>query len=60
VETSTPLDFRNLVLRFEKIKEGYAQAKTVDEKQQLLARLLELARQAEEQVAELRSEIDRG
>jgi hypothetical protein len=40
-------------------KERYAQAKTPDEKQQLLARLLEVVRQAEEQVAQLRSEIDR-
>jgi hypothetical protein len=53
------LDFRNLVLRFEETKERYAQAKTPDEKQQLLARLLEVVRQAEEQVAQLRSEIDR-
>jgi len=40
------LDFRNLVLRFEEIKEGYVQAKTPEEKRQLLARLLEVVRQA--------------
>jgi hypothetical protein len=54
-----PLDFRNLVLRFEEIKEGYARAKTPEEKRELLARVSELLRQAEEQVAPLRSEIDR-
>jgi hypothetical protein len=53
------LDFQNLVLRFEEIKEGYAQAKTPEEKRELLASLLEVVRQAEEQVAQLRSEIDR-
>jgi hypothetical protein len=54
-----PLDFRNLVLRFEEIKEGYARAKTPEEKRELLARVSELLRQAEEQVAPLQSEIDR-
>ena len=54
-----PLDFRNLVLRFEEIKEGYARAKTPEEKRELLALVSELLRQAEEQVAQLRSEIDR-
>jgi len=54
-----PLDFRNLVLRFEEIKEGYARAKTPEEKRELLARVSELLRQAAEQVAPLQSEIDR-
>jgi hypothetical protein len=36
------LDFQNLVLRFEEIKEGYAQAKTPEEKRELLASLLEV------------------
>ena len=54
-----PLDFRNLVLRFEEIREGYARAKTPEEKRELLARLSEVLRQAEEQVAPLRPEIDR-
>jgi signal transduction histidine kinase len=35
-----------LVLRFEEIKEGYARAKTPEEKQELLARLWEVVRQA--------------
>ena len=54
-----PLDFKNLVLCFEEIKEGYARAKTLEEKRELLARLSEVLRQAEEQIAPLRSEIDR-
>jgi hypothetical protein len=53
------IDFRNLVLRFEEIKAGYPRAKTPEEKRQLLARLWEVVRQAEEQVAQLRSAIDR-
>ena len=45
-----PLDLRNLLLRFEEIKDGYARAKTIEEKRELLARLSEVLRQAEEQV----------
>ena len=59
MRTPTPLDFQNLVLRFEEIKQGYARAKTLEEKRELLARLSEVLRQAEEQIAPLRSEIDR-
>jgi hypothetical protein len=58
-EEPMSLDYRNLVLRFEEIKESYAQAKTLEEKRELLALARELVRQADEQVAQLRSEIDR-
>ena len=51
----TPFDFRNLVLRFEEIKQGYARAKTLEEKRELLARLSEVLRQAETEIDRLNS-----
>jgi hypothetical protein len=50
---------QNLGLRFQEIKEAYAQAKTVEEKQELLALAWEIVRQAEEQAEQLKSEIQR-
>jgi hypothetical protein len=50
-----PFDFRNLVLRFEEIKQGYARAKTLEEKRELLARLSEVLRQAETEIDRLNS-----
>jgi hypothetical protein len=50
-----PLDFQNLVLRFAEIKEGYARAKTLEEKRELLARLSEVLRQAETEIDRLNS-----
>jgi len=52
-------DYQNLYFRFQEIKEAYAQAKSVEEKQELLALALEIARQAEEQAEQLKSEIQR-
>jgi hypothetical protein len=52
-------DYQNLGLRFQEIKEAYAQAKTVEEKQELLALAWEIVRQAEEQAEQLKSEIQR-
>jgi hypothetical protein len=52
-------DNQDLGLRFQEIKEAYAQAKTVEEKQELLALALEILRQAEEHAEQLKSEIQR-
>ena len=52
-------DYQNLYLRFQEIKEAFAQAKTVEEKQELLALAWEIVRQAEEQAEQLKSEIQR-
>jgi len=52
-------EYQNLGLRFQEIKEAYAQAKTLEEKRELLALAWELVRQAEEQAAQLKSEIQR-
>jgi hypothetical protein len=52
-------DYQNLGLRFQEIKEAYAQAKTVEQKQELLALAWEIVRQAEEQAEQLKSEIQR-
>jgi hypothetical protein len=52
-------DSQNLYLRFQEIKEAYAQAKTLEEKHELLALALEVLRQAEEQAEQLKSEIQR-
>jgi predicted RNase H-like HicB family nuclease len=52
-------DYQNLYFRFQEIKEAYAQAKTLEEKHELLALALEILRQAEEQAEQLRSEIQR-
>jgi predicted RNase H-like HicB family nuclease len=52
-------EYQNLGLRFQEIKEAYAQAKTVEEKRELLALAWEIVRQAEEQAAQLESEIQR-
>jgi hypothetical protein len=52
-------DYQNLGLRFREIKEAFAQAKTVEEKQELLALAWEIVRQAEEQAEQLKSEIQR-
>jgi hypothetical protein len=52
-------DYQDLGLRFQEIKEAYAQAKTVEEKQELLALAWEIARQAEEKLEQLKSEIQR-
>lgn len=52
-------DSQNLYLRFQEIKEAYAQAKTLEEKHGLLALALEVLRQAEEQAEQLKSEIQR-
>jgi len=52
-------EFRDLGLRFQEIKEAYAQAKTLEEKRELLALAWEIVRQAEEQAAQLKSEIQR-
>jgi predicted RNase H-like HicB family nuclease len=54
-----PPEFQNLGLRFQEIKEAYAQAKTLEEKRELLALAWEIVRQAEEQAAQLKSEIQR-
>jgi hypothetical protein len=54
-----PPDYQDLGLRFQEIKEAYAQAKTVEEKHELLALALEIVRQAEEQAEQLKSEIQR-
>jgi hypothetical protein len=52
-------EYQNLGLRFQEIKEAYAQAKTLEEKRELLALAWEIVRQAEEQAAQLKSEIQR-
>jgi hypothetical protein len=52
-------EYQNLGLRFQEIKEAYAQAKTLEEKRELLALAWEIVRQAEEQAAQLESEIQR-
>jgi hypothetical protein len=52
-------DYQDLYLRFQEIKEAYAQAKTPEEKHELLALALEILRQAEEQAEQLKSEIQR-
>ena len=54
-----PSDYEHLGRRFQEIKEAYAQAKTVEEKQVLLALALEIVRQAEEHAEQLKSEIQR-
>jgi hypothetical protein len=54
-----PSDYEHLGRRFQEIKEAYAQAKTVEEKQELLALAWEIVRQAEEQAEQLKSEIQR-
>ena len=55
IPSHMPFDFRNLVLRFEEIKQGYARAKTLEEKRELLARLSEVLRQAETEIDRLNS-----
>jgi len=52
-------DYQDLGRRFQEIKEAYAQAKTVEEEQELLALAWEIVRQAEEQAEQLKSEIQR-
>ncbi len=52
-------EYQNLGLRFQEIKEAYAQAKTLEEKRELLALAWEIVRQAEQQAAQLKSEIQR-
>ncbi len=52
-------EYPNLGSRFKEIKEAYAQAKTVEEKQELLCPRWEIVRQAEEQAERLKSEIQR-
>jgi hypothetical protein len=52
-------DYRDLGLRFQEIKDAYTQAKTLEEKRELLALAWEIVRQAEEQAAQLKSEIQR-
>jgi hypothetical protein len=52
-------EYQNLGLRFQEIKETYAQAKTLEQKRELLALAWEIVRQAEEQAAQLKSEIQR-
>jgi hypothetical protein len=54
-----PADYANLGRRFQEIKEAYAQAKTLEEKRELLALAWEIARQADEQAEQLKSEIER-
>jgi hypothetical protein len=54
-----PPDFEELGLRFQEIKEAYAQAKTLEEKHELLALALEILRQAEEHAERLKSAIER-
>ncbi len=52
-------EYQKLGLRFQEIKEAYAQAKTLEEKRELLALAWEIVRQAEQQAAQLKSEIQR-
>jgi hypothetical protein len=52
-------DYEELGLRFQEIKEAYAQAKTLEEKHELLALALEILRQAEEHAERLKSAIER-
>jgi predicted RNase H-like HicB family nuclease len=54
-----PPDYEELGLRFQEIKEAYAQAKTLEEKRELLALALEVLRQAEEHAERLKSAIER-
>jgi len=54
-----PPESQDLGSRFKEIKEAYAQAKTLEEKHELLALAWEIVRQAEEQAAQLKSEIQR-
>jgi hypothetical protein len=54
-----PPDYEELGLRFQEIKEAYAQAKTLEEKHELLALALEILRQAEEHAERLKSAIER-
>jgi DNA-binding NarL/FixJ family response regulator len=52
-------DYQNLVLRFQEVKEAYAQAKTPEEKADLLKVARGILREAQEQVAQIQNEIDR-
>jgi hypothetical protein len=52
-------DYEELGLCFQEIKEAYAQAKTLEEKHELLALALEILRQAEEHAERLKSAIER-
>jgi predicted RNase H-like HicB family nuclease len=54
-----PPESHDLGPRFKEFKEAYAQAKTLEEKRELLALAWEIVRQAEEQAAQLKSEIER-
>ena len=51
--------YQNLALRFEKIKEAYAQANTSQEKLGLLKVAREILRQAQDLLAQAGSEMDR-
>ncbi len=52
-------EYQTLYARFQEIKKQYAQAKTVQEKLDLLAIAREILKQAQEQVAQFQGEIDR-
>ena len=51
-------EYQNLHSYFQEIKEQYAQAKTTQEKLDLLKIASEILKQAQEQVAQLQDEID--
>ncbi len=51
-------EYQNLYSRFQEIKEQYAQAKTVEEKLELLKIAREILLRAEEQIAQFQDEID--
>jgi septation ring formation regulator EzrA len=50
---------QDLDSRFQKIREAFAQADTTEEKHRLLALAWEIVQQAEDQLAQLRSKIQR-
>jgi len=52
-------EYQKLHSHFQEIKEQYAQAKTVEEKLELLKIAREILKQAEEQVADFQDAIDR-
>ncbi len=51
-------EYQNLHSYFQEIKEQYSQAKTVQEKLDLLKIAREILQQAEEQIAQFQDEID--
>ena len=51
-------EYQNLHSYFQEIKEQYSQAKTVQEKLDLLKIAREILQQAEEQIAQFKNEID--